>query len=144
MILSQVPPGFDDVISAAAQSGRGWEAVALAIIVMGGFTGAAIMFRYYAQQAVAREEKLSSRIEHLEDLINTRLFSTIDSSASLMQTMLEQSERLGRACDRIVDTMERFDAILSSRPCVAMEAIERMRMVDAIVQHPGPSSSQKS
>lgn len=131
-MYAQTIPGVDQAIQIA--STRGWEAVVLVIIMVSGFSFFAYMFKHFAQQAAEREIRLSARIQHLEDLIRDKLFSIIQADGKLMETMLEQSERLTVACDRIVDTMHSLDTVLMNRPCMAMDAAARSQLVDAIVK----------
>jgi hypothetical protein len=132
-ILAQTP-GMDEAIQAAVQGGHGWEAIVLIVLILTGFTGGGVMVRQYSLQALEREERLSARITHLEDLIREKLFDVVGHNGMLMEKMLEQSERLGLACDKIVDTMHTFDVILQNRPCMAMDAAARAQLVEALAK----------
>ena len=145
-LLGQTPPGFEDAIQAA--SARGWEAVVLVVLIMGGFSFFGYMFRHYANQAQERETRLSARVTLLEDMIRDKLFNVLDNNAKLMSQMQEHSLRLVAACERIEETIDKFSVVLDNRPCMAMESAERAKLVDLLVQHadsknPAGRQSQK-
>lgn len=130
-VIAQLPPGTEDAIAAA--SSRGWEAVVLVILMIGGFSFFGFMFRQYSAQAQEREQRLSGRVTHLEDLIRDKLFQTIDENAKLIATMVDATDRVSMACVQITESLGKFATVLENRPCMAMDAAERARLVDALV-----------
>ena len=128
-----IPPGFEEAIAAASQ--RGWEAVVLVVLIIGGFGFFGYMFRHYANQAQERETRLAGRVTHLEDLIREKLFSVIDNNSKIMAQMMEHGIRMMTACERIEATIDKFSIVLDNRPCMAMDAADRAKLVDLLVQH---------
>lgn len=134
-VIAQMPPGLDEAISAAvaAASSRGWEAVVLVVLVIGGFGFFGYMFRHFAEQARDREERLAARVTHLEDLIRDKLFHTLDQTSTFVAQMVQATHLITAACEEITETLSRFETTLQNRPCMAMEAAERAKLVDALV-----------
>ena len=135
-LLAQLPPGLDEAITAAiaAASTRGWEAIVLVVIVLGGFAFFGYMFRHFADQAKVREERLSARVTHLEDLIRDKLFNTLDQTSTFVAQMVSATNLITAACEEITVTLARFETTLQNRPCMAMDAAERAKLVDALVE----------
>jgi hypothetical protein len=126
MLLAQTP-GLNEAINAAQP--RGWEAVVLVVLILGGFSFFGFMFRKYADSAEQREQRLSGRVTHLEDLIRERLFTTIDSNAQLIGRLVEATAEIVAVCREMRTAL----AALESRPCMAMETAERLKLVESLV-----------
>jgi hypothetical protein len=131
-VLAQSPPGVQEAVTAAAA--RGWEAVVLVVLVLSGFSFFAYMFRQYSSAAQERETRLSARVTHLEDMIREKLFSLIEDNGKLIAQMIEQSTRLVEVCDTLMESMHTFDSVLNNRPCMAMDAVARSKIVESLMQ----------
>ena len=132
MFLAQTP-GIDRAVATAAEDS--WEAAVLVVLTVSAFTFFGYMFRQYSNQSQEREIRLAARVTHLEDMIRDKLFMTVDAMGRVMTQMLEQSEKLVTACDRIVETMHSFDMVLQNRPCMAMDAAARAQLVERLANH---------
>jgi hypothetical protein len=127
MLFAQLP-GTDEAIKAAAD--KGWEAAVLVVLVISGFAFFGYMFRQFSTQSAVREERLAARVTHLEDLIRERLFGTIESNGALISKMVDATVEIVAVCREMRTAL----AALDSRPCMAMETAERMKLVEAMVE----------
>lgn len=126
LLMGQIP-GVDETVKEAAR--HGYEAMLLAVIVLGsmalfGWLVKAMMNRHLdtekeiLAEAKAREERLASRVTTLEDTIRIELLSVIKENSQMMGQVLNATEAITQAADRMVDTLTRFMSIMESRPCL--------------------------
>ena len=134
-VFAQVPlpVGSDVVIEEAAK--RGWEAVALAVMMLAIIFFFVWVMKKVLEDAKSREERLAARVTHLEDVIRTELFDVLRRNGEVMALMTESSTSISRVCDRIMGTLDRFTMVLENRPCMAMDAAERLKLVEALATH---------
>ena len=135
-MLSQIDP--TDVIQHA--SDYSWEAGLLALIVVSGFLGSGWMLKIVMQRhltieertlndAREREVRLSARVTTLEDLVRTELLSLIRCNSETMGKVLGAADSICRASERMVQTLDRFTAVLDVRPCLLSTATQ-LRIVE--------------
>jgi hypothetical protein len=127
MIVAQLP-GAEQAINSAAR--EGWVAVLLVVIVLATFTTFGIVIHRIMKESTVREDRLSSRVAHLEDVIRTELLLALKSNSESMGRMLTACESICRAADQMTNTLERFTSILDVRPCLLPVAEQRRIMKD--------------
>lgn len=131
-IFAQIPDAADTIANANRYS---WEAGLLALIVVSGFFSfgwlmKAIMQRHLAveertlQDAREREVRLAGRVTALEDLVRTELLALIRNNSETMGKVLAAADSICRASERMVQTLDRFTAVLDVRPCLLSTAAQ--------------------
>lgn len=135
MMLSQLPDPTEAIAAATRYS---WEAGLLAVIVISGFFSfgwmlKVIMQRHLSveertlQDAREREVRLALRVTALEDLVRTELLALIRVNSETMGKVLSAADSICRASERMVQTLDRFTAVLDVRPCLLSTA-EQLRV----------------
>ena len=116
-LLAQTLPGADEAIKAAAS--RGWEAVLLVVIVVATFCFFGYVLRRVLDAGEKRENRLAERVTALEAEIRTELFAQMKANSEIMTRMCDAANRICVAADRMIQTLEKFETTLASRPCLA-------------------------
>lgn len=135
-MLAQIDP--TDVIQHA--SNYSWEAGLLAFIVVTGFCSVGWMMNVIMQRHLAveertladakeREVRLSGRVTTLEDLVRTELLALIRANSETMGKVLGAADSICRASERMVQTLDRFTAVLDVRPCLLSTAAQ-LRIIE--------------
>lgn len=114
VVLAQIP-GADQAITSATR--EGWVAVLLVVMVLAMSGCFGWIIRRIMADATQREDRLSARVTHLEDVIRGELFQVLRANSEAMGKMLAASESVVRAADRMTDALERFTHILQAQPC---------------------------
>jgi hypothetical protein len=134
MLLCQIV-GADQAIQSAMNSGRGYEAVLLVVVciaIVGAFVWT---MRKMMSDAKEREDRLSARVTHLEEVIRVELFSVLRQNSEIMGQVLQASQSICVAADRMTGTLERFTHILDVRPCLLPTSEQRKFIKDKLEGH---------
>jgi hypothetical protein len=115
-LLAQLP-GAGEAIKVAAS--RGWEAVLLVVIVASTFCFFGYVLRRVLDAGESRETRLAERVTILEAEIRTELFGQLRANTEIMARMVDAANRICAATDRMIQTMDKFETTLASRPCLA-------------------------
>ena len=101
MILGQIT-GAEDAVKAAAS--RGYEAVLLVVIVIAMLVAFGFAARWLLASTQKREDRLSMRIDVLENFIHTTLIGIIEKNQQAIDSHMRATMELTRA--------------ISARPCL--------------------------
>jgi len=130
ILFAQLPPGTEQAIEAAAQTGR-WEAVALVVVMLIVVGLLAWLVKAWItqattrdvaaiaaaakreEQALEREQLLGKRIDSLEDYIRTTLQELVrECTQAMLQNSISQAENV-----KVLTTL--IDNLNTTRPCFA-------------------------
>jgi hypothetical protein len=136
-MFAQIPDPTDVIQHASNYS---WEAGLLAFIVVTGFISVGWMLKVIMQRhltveertlndAKEREVRLSGRVTTLEDLVRTELLNLIRANSETMGKVLGAADSICRASERMVQTLDRFTAVLDVRPCLLSTAAQ-LRIIE--------------
>lgn len=122
MLFAQIP-GADEAIAAASRSG--WEAVVLVVVMLTCVGFLVYVVRTIMAQALAREERLSKRIDALEEFIRTTLVTALqDNTKAMLNTSVQAAESTKALSDLI-------ESLHTTRLCFATGE-HQARLIDAI------------
>jgi hypothetical protein len=124
MLFSQVV-GADQAISSAINSNRGYEAVMLVVMTITIISALVWIMKKFMNDSKEREDRLAARVTHLEEVIRGELFSVLRQNSEIMGQVLQASNSIVIAADRMTSTMERFTHILDVRPCLLPTSEQR-------------------
>ncbi len=144
MILAQVQVGADQAIAAAAETGR-WETITLVSVMIIVCTILAWLVKAWItqanrrdiaaikaaeareKQALEREEKLSKRIDSLEEYIRTTLQELVrECTQAMLQNSIAQAENI-RTLTVLCETLN------TTRPCF-MSGDKQTSLVNTIAE----------
>ena len=125
LLLAQIP-GVDDAIKVAAS--QGWLEVTFVVIVLATFTSFGWMLKHLTVRhsaieermqtdAIAREVRLSQRVDALSDTIRTELITTLRENSQIMGKMITASDSICRAAESMTETVKRFTDMMDSGLC---------------------------
>lgn len=122
LLIGQIP-GADEAIAAASRSG--WEAVLLVVVMLAVCSAFWLVMNKNMNEAKTREDRLAARVTQLEDVIRTELLGALKMNSETMGKVLQASDSIVRAADRMTQTLEKFTSILDVRPCLLPVAEQR-------------------
>lgn len=131
------------VVEVAAQ--HSWEAAIIAVIIVTGMAAFAWLTKQLLQrhlaveertlnEAKAREDRLSTRVSTLEDLIRGELLTLIRQNSEAMGRVLAAADSICRASEQMVRTLDRFTSVLDVRPCL-LPVTKQPALIEAIQKH---------
>jgi len=123
MIFAQIPGGYD-AVRLASDTGR-WEAVALVMVMLLSLGFLVWIVKATMQQAHEREQKLTARIDQVEDYSKTTLKEVADKSNDAMLKLSSSVAENTRVVAELIVTLH------SSRACF-MLGDSQDKMVAAI------------
>jgi hypothetical protein len=114
-VVAQVvlPPGTEQAIAAAVATNR-YEAVALVVVMISCLVFIVWLVKATFQQSHEREQKLTLRIDNLEDYSRTVLKEVADKSNAAMLQLSNSVAENTRVVAELIATLH------SSRPCFAV------------------------
>jgi hypothetical protein len=141
-----MPPGTDQAINAAMQSGRGYEAVVLVVVFLGLLAFVGFVMRQWilrAQQhddvmmaqAIEREKRLSDRVSELEKFIREELLKAIHENGKAFLTLNIALTESTATMARLIENMntknpcmwstdKQREVIASAADRIAVEVVE--------------------
>lgn len=119
-----MPPGSEQAINAAVQSGR-WEAVALVVImlIVTGFL--VFIVRQIMDQALKREERLAGRVDGLEAFIRDEFMKVVKENTKAMLTIHISAAETTAAVTQLISSLH------TTRICFATGEAQT-KLVDTI------------
>ena len=119
-----MPPGTEQAIQSAVSTGR-YEAVVLVVIMLTVAGFLVYVVKAVMAQALARETRLSSRLDVLEDFIRSEMMAAMGENTKAMLTISVQA---GETTKALVDLIE---ALHTTRICFATGE-QQGKLVDTI------------
>ena len=125
-VIAQLP-GASEALQAAAESGR-WEAVALVVVMLLSLGFLVWLVKSNMEQSHQREQKLTARIDQVEDYSKTTLKEVADKSNDAMlklSTSVAENTRVvaelivtlhsSRACFMLGDSQDKMVVAIADR-----------------------------
>ena len=129
LLLGQIP-GADEVIKAATDVS--WLAGVMAMVMVALIAGFAFILRWIIKrqesidkQSSEREARLARRVDELENVVNGKLFDTIQRVSEVMGKMQEAASAMIRASESMITTQTKFSTMLENRPCLLQDPKQR-------------------